>query len=608
MRNPLSKLALSGLLAFAAGCGEPQGTSDDPADIDDPSEIGEAASDLSVAACGGRRWISQDDPSSTSFCETAAGFDAEPLFPQGPALPGALAGYCLHTWTGQSAPTKQEIADWTSGLPTTDLAEDCTLVTPLGLYEDHLAAMLHGAITQRIGVVSGAPEPGPLVHVAVLDTTPDAPAGLPVLGANRHGDTLAALIGDVVQVPGAAAISTTLAMPRTTDPATGEAAYSLFGGHYGYLSDLSRALWRAVTHHQKNHAGERLVMNLSLGWEPHDAYSSCSGNMLPAARAVRDVLDVATCKAGAVIVAAAGNDMGGPTPGTGLMCPAAWMTQSPSCDPQRALVIGAYGLDHSDAPLAIARPGSATPFAAPGLGGVAWPAGAPLPPPLTGTSVAAAAVTASIAAVWAASPGLDQAGVVELLHQSAAPLGTPADECAPGVSACDVRRISPCGALSALGSPWACLSSALPSPVSNPDLDPLTQIELLAKLSSAAAVPASLATGPLPSDLAPAAGGQSAVSPQPIIPVCPSCALALTAAGSSSNPVFYGSLDRAVSSLTLVVTTSTSSARYSLSVSSGTTTLRATLPPSAASARSAWISAADAATGLSILEQVLVAP
>lgn len=638
MKHRLTSLALLGLVALAAGWSDPPSPSDDaPAgtaadaeellasdDLDDdgpggdPLEGGDGgqggASILGGAGvapggvCTGRRWISRAEPSSNVPCAAAAGFDAEPLFPSNGPLPTELAGYCLHTWTGADDPSAQDVSGWKKSVGTADLAEDCALVTPLGTYEDHLAAMLRGAVTSRIGIVNGPAHDVPPVHVAVIDTTPDAPAGASVLGDNRHGDTLAALIGDVVQVPGAAAISTSLALPRATDPGTGVAVYKPTGGDFGYLSDLARAVWRAFVDHRDKHASERLVLNLSLGWDPSGESSKCGGNMLPAARAVRDVLDVAACEAGALIVAAAGNDMGGPTPGGGLMCPAAFMTQTPSCDPDRPLVVGAYGLDHADAPLAIARPGSSTPFAAPGLGGIAWPAGAPRPAPLTGTSVSAAAVTASIAAVWAASPALAPAEVITLLHEHAMPLGAPADTCAPGVPGCDVRRISPCGALSAIGSPWSCLASAAPTLVSNPDLDPATHADLLTNLTSAGTVLAADHPGLLPSEIAPAAGGQGTVSPQPIIPVCPTCAVALCPGTTSSNPVFYGSLGRSVSSLVLVVNGPTSTSRYSISVSSSTTSFGAILPVSASAARSAWISATDATTGLSILEQVLVAP
>ncbi|MFO0589333.1 MAG: S8 family serine peptidase [Polyangiaceae bacterium] len=585
--------------------------------VSDPSDSGAddsgaddsgASGPGSASACGGRRWISYQDPSVKGACSSVAGFDAEPLFDDNGLLPASLAGYCLHTWSGPAAPTAADVSDFQSALGTADVAEDCTFVAPLGAYEDHLGDMLHGAVTQRIGVVQGVMKGGAPVHVAVIDTTPDSPAGVPVLGHNRHGDTLAALIGDVVQVPGATAISTTLAMPRMTDLGSGEVVYSPTGGDFGYLSDLSRAVWRAFTEHQTKHAGEHFVMNLSLGWEPLDKDSACAGNMLPAARAVRDVLDVAACKAGAVIVAAAGNDMGGPTPGTGLMCPATWMSTPPTCDAKRPLVVGAYGLDHSDAPIAISRANSSSPFAAPALGGIAWPAGAPRPSPLTGTSVSSAAVSASVAAVWAAAPEFEPSQVVTLLHEHGTSLGAPADTCAWGVPGCDVRRISPCGALSALGSPWTCESTATPSVVSNVALDAPTHGDFLYKLATTGTLPAASYAGLLPSELTPSAGGQNRVSPQPVIPTCPTCVVGLCSGGGVSNPVFYGSLDRSVSSLVLVATTSTTTYRYAISVSSWTTSFRATLPIAASATRSAWISATDASTGLSVVEQVLVSP
>lgn len=603
MKHSASPLVLVGLLASLGGCAPPGGATGDDLDPDG-SDLGAARSALEAPACGGRRWVSLGDPGS---CVSQGGFDAEPLFPAGQMPPAPLAGYCLHTWASAGAPDPAELDAWEDAFAPGTLAEDCALVTPLGGWADHLAAFLHDSIAARIGVVSGPPVGAPDVHVAVLDTTPDAPSGAPETGTNRHGDTLAALIGEVVDVPGAVAVSTSLAMPYFTDPQSGEPIARATGGDFGYVSDLARALWRAIRYHDLSHAGERLVLNLSLGWEPLGASSACVGSTLPAAAAVRDVLDIAACSYDALIVAAAGNDTGGPSPATGLMCPAAWMTQTPSCAPGRPLVIAAYGLDYADNPLEVARLDSSTPFAAPALGGIAWPAGSSRPPPLTGTSVSAAAVTASLAAVWAAEPSMPSDAVVHLLHMTSPTVGPPAQVCAPGIGPCDVRRISPCGALDLLGSPWTCTVSSAVVPGSNPGLDPTTWQSFLTTFSNAQTAMATPSAGPLPSQISPTAAGQNTVHPQPLIPVCPTCAVSLGFGSAASNPSLCGMLERSVTGLAAVVRNDDGSySSYSISGVSTGTAFRAALPSAAGSTRSAWISATDSSTGLAIVEQILV--
>ncbi|MEZ4307949.1 MAG: S8/S53 family peptidase, partial [Polyangiaceae bacterium] len=581
MRNAASSLALLSILSSLIGCHPP----DESTDPDD-SDLAEARSALEAPACGGRRWVSLGDPGA---CVSQAGFDAEPLFPPAEGPPPALAGYCVHTWTGTGAPSTSELEGWEDLFAPGTLAEDCALVTPLGGYSDHLGSFLRQSIKSRVGVVTGAPVAAPLVHVAVLDTTPDAPSGVPELGLNRHGDTLAALIGEVVNVPGAAGVSTSLAMPYITDASSGEAIVRPGGGDFGYISDLARALWRTVRYHHAAHVGERLVLNMSLGWESLGPSSACGGAALPAASAVRDVLDIAACQHDALIVAAAGNDTGGPAPASGLMCPAAWMTVSPSCAPGRPLVIAAFGLDYADRPLAVGRHASATPFAAPSLGGIAWSAGSPMPPPLTGTSVASAAVSASIAAVWANAPYLPPEVVLQVLHDASPPVSLPVSVCAAGAGACDMRRLSPCGALSMFGSPWTCAVSTAQVPLSNPGLDPMTQASMLSAAAGAQVVFASATTGPLASQLGATAAGQNLVHPQPIIPVCPTCTVSLGSGSAASNPSIYGRIERPVTGLAVVLRIDESSASYALSGVTGATPFRATLPATAASARAAWI-------------------
>jgi hypothetical protein len=596
--------ALIAASGFASGC-----RPEPAAGEDEPELVATAASALATTAVAGRRWVAYVPPGA---CVDWVGFTAEPLFPSASTLPLSLQGYCLFTWPQGPAPLAVDIDSLKAKLGSEDLAEDSAFVVPLGEYENHLADFLRNAIESRIGVVTASPAPSsPAVHVAVLDTAPDALPGVYATGRNRHGDTMAALIGDVAATPGAASVSTFLAMPRYWNPVTGKDSSSASGGDFGYLSDLSRALWGAVLDHETKHSGEKLIVNLSLGWEPLGLASDCAATLLPPVRAVRDVLDHAACQDDALFVAAAGNNTAGPAPRSGLMCPAAWTKTATSCKPARPLVVAVYGLDYHDRPIALARPGSAVPLAAPAVGAVAWAPGAQPPDSLTGTSVAAAAVSAAAAVVWAAAPALDAQEVLSLLYDSGVPVGLQANASTVGLSGSDVHRLSLCDALLKVGSPWNCQWSTGVSLASNPHFDELTANALLTALASANGAHVTALEGLLPADLAPTVAGQDLVFPQPTLPTCPSgCVVALPPWNSSDPPwnigypTFYGALSQNVSSLTLVIQSAAGMTAYSVAGAS-TTPFRAQLP-ALSGVQAAWLSATDVSTHLSVQQQILV--
>lgn len=594
--------------ASLAALGAVTGCSLELADDEQPDRVEEATSAITTAV-GGRRWVVY---APLGGCVDRVGYIAEPLFPPSALLPLQLVEYCLYTWPPGPAPTLADINALQLDVNTTDFAEDSALVVPLappGVYSDQLAAFMRDKIKARIGEVTATPSlpSPPPVHVVVLDTAPDSASWAQVTGTNRHGDTVAALIAAIAEAPGAALVSTILAMPRRTEP-VGQSVIldTTSGGDFGHLSDLSRALWAAVSAHESLHPLQKLVINLSLGWEPLGPWSECGEELLPAARAVRDVLDHAACQHGALIVAAAGNGTAGPAPASGLMCPAAWTDTGTSCDAQRPLVVAAYGLDYRDRPTALARPHSAVPLAAPGIGGVAWAPTASPPEPLTGTSVSAAAVSATAAVVWAADPTRTPEQVTRRLYDHGVPVGLTADTCTLGLSPCAVRRVSLCNALGAFaGSGWACKSAGDDLGTSNPSFSPAVMSALLAASPTPSGSASHLpAQSPLPTTLATTVGGQAALFPQPTDLTCSKCALQ---SPINSTNIFYGEMPIGISSPTLVVESATgSSASYALPAVSAGTLFSVTLPTGAPAARAAWVSGTDTTTNLSKQQQIFV--
>jgi hypothetical protein len=116
-------------------------------------------------------------------------------------------------------------------------------------------------------------------------------------------------------------VSHNLALPMVTPTI----ATPALGGFFGYQSQLAASLQAAVSDWKAHNAGaaaadetphERLVINVSLGWEPiYGGAVPAAGpaGLAPPVRAVYDALQHAACN-GALVFAAAGNDPGGRRP------------------------------------------------------------------------------------------------------------------------------------------------------------------------------------------------------------------------------------------------------------------------------------------------------
>lgn len=259
------------------------------------------------------------------------------------------------------------------------------------------------------------------------------------------------------------------------------------GGRLGTLGDLARAIDSAVDTWLAKPSQSHLVINLSVGWDRRigGPDPEAPGKLSGPIRAVHASLERAACL-GALVVAAAGNDSGGPQAKQGPLYPAGWETEPmPTPDQckaigatrmkggqsdagpgsktsvetsRRPLLYSAGGLLGNDKPLPTGREGGRPRLAAPAAHAVAvrYDQGTLGPTRvLSGTSVAAALVSGVASVVWGYRPELDAGQVMDLVYGSAVPLGEPADYCLGGepcplpAAAADreIRRVGLCPAL-----------------------------------------------------------------------------------------------------------------------------------------------------------------
>ncbi|TKD05047.1 hypothetical protein [Polyangium fumosum] len=523
-----------------------------------------------TAGCAGLRWVGL---STTGACPMPPpGWVGGPAFgvPAGsPPLPPYLADYCLYSWTAPGLPAAADVNNLgvqLAGAGVLGLAEDCVVVGPLADgFSDASREWLHAEYMSRMGsfgpLTFGSKRPAE-VRIALADSSPDDTAGTLPLGTLDHGYLLGWLAKDLACPAGgpcAARVTTELALPRID----AEKADFTKGGLVGTRLDLARAIVMAVERWKKDRADHlllgagvdhpRLVVNLSVGWEPA---LGCDSN--PASNAVSasvyDALVHAHCH-GAAVIAAAGNDRGGPSPPHGLVCPAAWTVDAgptsgtctslegtgytnafagglPLFPPGREppLVHAVGGLEYADRPIARTRPEGMPPLAALALQGVAAGPSRPFPAPRTGTSLGAAAVSAIAAAAWAYRPSLSAGELLELVYASGERTNLVADVPSPA----EVKRPSLCAAIAAvcsLGNNAACPPGLACAPIpprfdQNPPLFPGGLALLDAAFEDAPAfVAPPPSDDPAPSEQVPSLAIPPWVRPQPDSPPCGSCVI-----------------------------------------------------------------------------------
>jgi hypothetical protein len=397
----------------------------------------------------------------------------------------------------------------------------------------------------------------PTVRLAIVDTMPE---GAPSPHAH-HAPALGALARAVAcDASGGCAVDIRhhLGMPRLED----KVVDLVNGGHYGTLWELARGI-AAATHESQSAGFTRLVINLSLGWDPagqaglpsnHLALISGSSSLPAPLRAVHAALVHARCR-GALILAAAGNDDVGLDDLSGPLLPAGWAIHDAPSGAQctawygrgglapaagAPLLYAVGGVNHLDLPLENARPGAAPELVAPASSIIA-PGGDQV---LTGTSLGTLVASSAAAVVWAIRPGDRADDAYAGVRETATPLGWPAELCArPPCGA--ARRVSLCAAqTAACAGNASCIATPCPPwPTAQPwsfsmlTAGAATVLTATTALQVSMGAPQSVAgcglvqlpdPNPWPGNppcplTAPVAARNLDTGPQPLDPMCPAC-------------------------------------------------------------------------------------
>lgn len=497
------------------------------------------------------------------------------------ALPAALDGYCQYDWSGRGTPDTTLLPSEARRRATTWLETDCQVVAPLGsAFASVLAPSLRSAFlaqTDSTGLAVNVASHERASLVSVIDSSAGQPGvGLAHGGRSNHGYTVARVIRQLAcadpedQNPRRgcmAYIDSPLALPRV-DADTVD--YNQ-GGYFGSHADLASAIFDAVARFDNQGAlpVDRQILNLSVGWSPRWGGQNPRSTQTSAPiRAVFAALEYARCH-GALIIAAAGNVEGGGTSASGLMYPAAWMTETAVCGAQGSapLLYAAGGVNHADDALANGRPAGHPRLVAPSDHAVALDRHTSSNPEytgsLSGTSVSAAVLTAAAAVVWGYRPTLSPEQVIDTIYAGAVDLGVAADVCA-GTN-CSVRRISICRAVNAAcsGAPGGACPPSLPvcaatnaddAPQAVFDGQPIID-QLAASVTTqfpfagvdqgfvAACNAHVVAATAVPAEVCPLESrdtwvARPYVDPQPSVPVCPDCFVMHQPSGSGWDGIF----------------------------------------------------------------------
>lgn len=416
--------------------------------------------------------------------------------------PGELRRYCSYTWSGEGpAELEPMLAAMEAHAGMHAVAPDCGAGlgsgTGQGEADDRVDAALHAAFRRNIGAVA-ADTLGPSqaartsIEITVVDSLSQQAADDPRLEpAHPHGQIIAALIADIVCPDRGPAcleqLHHTLALPRV-DGST--APDWVRGGRRGTPADVALGIYEAVERWRRRQlqdaaAAPRLVINLSIGWEPPE---SPRGPDL----ALRAALEHAACH-GALVFAAAGNevlsscgDPRGPlTPAnfetlpapTAAQCRALGFVSSPNlaypifAEHPRPLVYAVGGVDERGRALVNARVGGRPRLAATAANALALGPDGAYTMTLSGSSIAAAVASGAAALIWSYRPSLRPDELVEILHQTGWNSEERADFGLPGPTA-EIHRLSICAALEracAANASQPCPTLACPPVAPAPD-------------------------------------------------------------------------------------------------------------------------------------------
>jgi hypothetical protein len=682
-RPLLAAATLAATLGFSA-C-SPADSTDMEDFADETDTVDHASTEINST---GRRYITNHP--MVGCRPVPAPWVGRPLFQYpGVTTPPALSRYCLYTFNDAKRPSdtqKQELVAavnagvWMAYGPVIPV-EDPVVMGPLGFAQES-REFFRKTVLQHAGALSQLPVGQPLslkTRIAFPDTSPEETSGYIPGGRMDHGLILASLARDIASTPAQKSVQATQAAHITTGIALPQVDNDVEdltqGGYFGTRGQLAEAIyrvtaaWRAKAEDATN-PQPRLVVNLSVGWEPTDGCSTAtSGTSLQApGRAVFDAITHANCL-GAAVVAAAGNHPGHDSSGAKQtkpaepVCPAAWAqlpaptlpqcqkfmgndkyfgfmvpfkapiaaTNPPATGVDNPLLFAVGGVDFGRRPIAETRAKGFPKQAAIATHASAGPAGTDLPAAITGTSVSAGVVSAIAGTVWAYRPELTAPEVMGLVYATGEPIGL--NSAFGTQQPTTVRAASLCHALAKACAPNnqgkvppACplqpLTCKFPtwSVDANPPM-PQHLLELLAELFKVSTPVQSEDpfVGSVAQDAYPAASAPPWVYPQPLRPPCSACAFALHR--DISSPVLHIQIDpnfdqtvRLEEASLLVRTSLTSSMTLGLGTGALTRGSQVTITfgtlalPSASSVYISWVTRDASLRPLSVTERILVTP
>jgi hypothetical protein len=444
--------------------------------VDPPIVPADAQTKWRYLAVADEDFVAHGCTFATPLCPAAPGWTGTDLF-GGATIPPGLENFCAYeSPTGDPAVLEGLV---TQGC-LVRLDADVMAVTPLATppFEKLVWQPLHDNFMRQAGALPSAAAPTqPLVRLTIVDTQPTQVLDAP--GNALHGFSLAKVAEDLI----CTRVGTRCGVDIRTRLALAYVKFcsgctSVDGGYFGTIGDLARAIRLEVADWEVANSGNqetRLVLNLSVGWDPRFGRIGPSGATTVPVLAVQSALQDAVCR-GAVAVAAAGNRISGPENTPGPLLPGGWEDRAApgfqTCvarvepgrvDPDdfppgpayRPLLYGAGAVSFDNSRVVSRTHGEPPRVAfgdhAVGEATIAFESG---PTEIqTGTSVAALVAAAAAAASWHYAETKPGYQLMLENYQSGVGLGRTPGYCyPPGPAACamQVRRVDVCDAVAAI--------------------------------------------------------------------------------------------------------------------------------------------------------------
>ena len=433
------------------------------------------------------RHVALVDKGADDACPASTGWNASPLYRAGEVqkllgkdndkdktLPKALERFCLYTWSGGGSPSSAPIFTPADNVVRVDA--DLELVVPqlsgARLADDPgLQSALREAFLGALGALPDATM-DPSLHasvegparIAVIDTADFADAGATTSGAAphlRHGLAVAEIAREVRCPKGQVECREKLFHAQAFPYSAASPLPQAGGGPLGSLGSLAQAIGEALVRWQSGDMRTSpLVLNLSLGWDPRfgadltapgqetkhvNLLTSPSASVPATVQAVHAILAYASCL-DVLTIAASGNRSGDPCQEHGGLAPAIW-ERYPAIDPavcstlfgtlpapqagdpnvlaqSPSLLYAAGGVDERGAPIALTRAESLPRRLLPADHALVGD-GPTLTGSWTGTSVAAASLSAISALLWTKHRVLQSHQVMAIIEQSGAATSHP---------------------------------------------------------------------------------------------------------------------------------------------------------------------------------------